>query len=300
VQDPTGGGPGFFASIVLGIVEGLTEFLPVSSTGHLIVADKLLGRSDPTFEVAIQAGAITAIAFLYRRRLLAALRAFVRRPADGDGNGGDGSGGNGRREGGSPGGRRNLLVLLVVAAIPAAVVGLAFERSIEELLFSPTTVATALLAGGVLLLALERLLDRRARAGRPPRRAIEEMTVRQALLIGLCQTAALIPGTSRSGATIAGALLCGFTRPAAAEFSFLVGLPILYGACLVKAVKGWERVSGDLLPDLLIGGAASFVTAVVIVGPFVRFLQHHSFRPFAYYRILAGGAMFALIAAGVL
>ncbi len=284
LQDPVGAAatdpeaPGLVGSLILGVVEGLTEFLPVSSTGHLIVTNRLLGHSDPTFEVAIQAGAITAIAVLYWQKILAALRGIARS--------------EGR-------GRVNLLVLLIVAALPAAVVGVLFDDLIEELLFSAETVATTLIVGGVALLGLERWLAKRAEQGSAGlQHEVENMTLRQALVVGLFQCLALIPGTSRSGATIAGALVLGFRRTAAAEFSFLVGLPILYGACALKAMKDWERISGPLLSDFLVGSAASFVTALVIVGPFVRYLQRHTFAAFAWYRIVAGLLLFALIALG--
>lgn len=278
--DPDPERVGLLGSLILGVVEGLTEFLPVSSTGHLIVTNRLLGHSDPAYEVAIQAGAITAIAVLYWRKLWNAVREITQPGSEG---------------------RVNLLVLLVVAALPAAVLGLAFDDAIEAVLFSPTTVATTLIAGGILLLVLERWLARRVARGEPsPSHEVENMTLRHAVVIGLFQCLALVPGTSRSGATIAGALVLGFRRTAAAEFSFLVGLPILYGACVLKIADDWERLTGPMLEDLLVGAAASFVTALVIVRPFVRYLQRHTFAVFAWYRIAAGLALIVLIAAGVL
>ncbi len=276
---PGGEGPGLLGSLVLGAVEGLTEFLPVSSTGHLIVANRLLGGEDPAYEVAIQAGAITAIAVVYRAKLwTAAKRLFAR----------------------GEGATSNLLVLLVVAAVPAAVAGLLLDHWITSLLFNPTTVGLTLLIGGVALLWIERWLAKREAAGDPPRHEVEAMTLRQAIVIGLFQCLALVPGTSRSGATIAGGLLIGFRRAAAAEFSFLVGLPILYGACSLKIAEHWERMTGPLATDLLVGSVASFATALVVVGPFVRFLQKHTFVPFGWYRIVAGAAILALAASGVL
>lgn len=261
-----GAGIGFLHSVVLGLVEGLTEFLPISSTGHLILVNEIYGRSDPAFEVAIQAGAISAIVLLYWRRLL---RAFLElRPA---------------ARADAP--RRNLWYLIVVAALPASVVGLLFEKRIEALLFTPQVVAIALIAWGVVFLVVEAWWHRR---GDRPGRDIDDMTLRDALWIGCWQTFALIPGTSRSGATIVGGMVTGFDRAPAAEFSFLVGLPILYGACLLKIVKDFERLTGPLLPDLLVASAVSFVTAALVVGAFVRFLRRHTFRPFAWYRIALG------------
>ena len=292
LQDSVGGddAPGLFGAIVLGIVEGLTEFLPVSSTGHLIVANRFLGDADgdPTFEVVVQIGAISAIAWLYRERLWGALWGLLGR---GGANAADGDAKRPR-----PGLQANLLVTIVVAALPAIVLGLLFGDAIEAALFDPWTVVVTMVAGGVLLLVLESWLARRP--GREGPEA-DVIGLRDAFLIGLFQCLALVPGTSRSGATIAGALILGRARGAAAEFSFLVGLPILYGAGLYKGLKDHERVLGPLLLDLLVGMVASFVTALVIVGPFVRYLRGHTFRPFAVYRIVAGVVLAALLAAGL-
>lgn len=283
MNEPEGGAIGLIQAIVLGVVEGVTEFLPVSSTGHLIVSNALFGVSDPTFEIAIQAGAITAIAVLYWRELMAALRDLV--------HGGASDPGEGRP-------RVNLLWLIVVAAIPAAVVGLLFEDKIEALLFNPLTVGIALIAGGVLFLLVERWRDRRSSVDAGQEAGIADMTVRQALLVGGWQCLALVPGASRSGATIVGGLISGMSRTAAAEFSFLVGLPILYGACLLKIAGDFDRMSGPILPSLLVSSAVAFVTAFVVVRAFVRFLQRHTFRPFAYYRLAAGAAIVAMYSAG--
>jgi undecaprenyl-diphosphatase len=269
---------GWFEATVLGIVEGLTEFLPVSSTGHLIVAQRMLGIGDGetanAFAIGIQIGAITAILVLYWRRLFDALKT-VATPTRG---------------------KPNLLWQIFVAAIPAVVVGLLFEDLIDEYLFSSTVVAITLVVGGVLLIVLERYLK-----SRPPRiDALPEMSYRAAFLIGLWQCLALVPGTSRSGATIGGALVLGMSRTAAAEFSFLVGLPILYGASLYKLFKVRETLDGDMLAPFAIGTAVSFVAAIAVVQPFVAFLRRHDFVPFAWYRIVAGAALLVLIAVGYL
>jgi undecaprenyl-diphosphatase len=279
--DEPGGALGWAHSVVLGVVEGLTEFLPVSSTGHLILTDAVLGRSDPAFVIAIQAGAITAIVFLYWRMLWRAvrdLRAGV------------------RTAGVAP--RTNLLVLIAVAAIPATVLGLLFEERIEDFLFSTWAVAVALIVWGVVFLVIERRHDRAVAAGAARDRTLDELTVRDALWIGLWQAFALVPGTSRSGATIIGGMVTGLGRGSAAEFSFLLGLPILYGACVLKLLKDYARLTGPMLPDLLLASAVSFVTAVVVVGAFVRFLRRHTFRPFAWYRIALGLVVLALCASG--
>lgn len=257
----------------LGLVEGLTEFLPVSSTGHLIVANRLLGLKDSPLTIGIQLGAITAILVLYWDRLWQAMLGIVRRGPAAD-------------ERSSP----NLLFQIVVAAVPAATLGLLLDDWIEEQLFSAEFVAVTMAAGGVLLLWLERVLAQRAVATGD----IAAMSYRTAFWIGCFQCLALLPGTSRSGATIAGALLLGMSRTAAAEFSFLIGLPILYGACAVKLLKEWELVSGPLLEPMLVGTGVAFVSALAVVKPFVAFLRNHTFVPFAIYRLLAG----ALLAIG--
>lgn len=270
------GGPeppiGLIDAMVLGLVEGLTEFLPVSSTGHLIVAGHLLGAHSATLEIGIQIGAISAILVLFWRRLWEALVGLPRARATG-----------------SP----NLLLQIVLAALPAAIVGKMCDDWIEARLFTPAVVATTTLIGGVLLLWLERWLR-----GRPPGGAGElpAMGYRTAFWIGVWQCLALIPGTSRSGATIAGGLLLGLSRPAAAEFSFLVGLPILYGACLLKLGKNWAEVTGPLAVPFVIATLFAFLAALVVVRPFVAFLRRHTFVPFAIYRILAG-ALLALACA---
>lgn len=267
----TAGGPPMtlFDAMVLGLVEGVTEFLPISSTGHLIVAQRLLGleegAANNAFSIGIQMGAITAILVLYWRRLLAALQTVLRPTA------------------GAP----NLLWQIAVAAFPAAFLGLLLDDWIDEHLFSVRVVAATLVLGGVLLLVLERWLGRSA----PPARELAQMPYRMALWIGLFQCLALIPGTSRAGATIGGALLLGLSRTAAAEFSFLVGLPILYGASLYKLGRHPELLGGDALLPFVVGMVVSFLSALVVVRPFVHFLRAHTFAPFAWYRIVGGLAL---------
>ncbi|MCR9248524.1 MAG: undecaprenyl-diphosphate phosphatase [bacterium] len=274
-------GPDLVDAVILGIVEGLTEFLPVSSTGHLIVTREFLGLGaspeNNLFVVGIQIGAITAILVLYWRRLLDALRTCLQ-PATGTGD---------TR-------RYNLLWQIAVAAVPAVVLGLLAEDWIDSHLFSAWVVAITMLIGGLLLLLLERLIRHRTSA----REDLGVMTYPVALGIGLFQCLALIPGTSRSGATIAGAMLLGMSRTAAAEFSFLVGLPILYGAAIYKLIKAGDTLDGESLPPFLVGTAISFVSAIVVVKPFVAFLRRHTFAPFAWYRILAGGILGWLCWAG--
>lgn len=264
---------GWIDAVILGVVEGLTEFLPVSSTGHLLVAHHLLGHPPEVialFAIPIQLGAISAIAFLFRDRLVRAARGLAA----------------GER-------RTNLLVAIAVAAVPATVLGLLFEDAIEARFYGPLTIAWATLIGGLVLIALESWLRRR-----PPARPLESLTLDAAFAIGLCQCLALIPGTSRSGATILGALLLGFTRPASAEFSFLVGLPILYGAGLLKLVKSRDAVFGPHGALLALALLVAFLSALFVVKPFVRYLERHTLLPFAWYRLAAGGALLWACLAG--
>lgn len=269
---------GWFEATVLGIIEGLTEFLPVSSTGHLIVAQRMLGlaagESTNAFAIGIQMGAITAILVLYWRRLIDAFRTVL------------------RPEPGKP----NLLLQILIAAIPAIVVGLLCGDWIDANLFSAKVVAYMLIIGGLLLFVLERFLKGRTKAVTE----LSGMSYRTALWIGVWQCLALIPGTSRSGAMIGGALVLGLSRTAAAEFSFLVGLPILYGASIYKLVSARDTLTSDMLSPFVIGTVVSFLAAIAVVKPFVAFLRSHSFAPFAWYRIVAGALLLALIFGGYL
>ena len=276
--DPGLGDPGLglIEALVLGLVEGLTEFLPVSSTGHLIIAQRLLGlpagEGNNVFAIGIQMGAITAILVLYWRRLVGALGTVLQPRAA----------------------EPNLLWQIVLAAFPAALLGLVADDWIDAHLFSIGVVATTMVVGGVLLLWLERW---QRGGGRAPRE-LAGMSYRTAVAIGMFQCLALIPGTSRSAATIAGALLLGLSRTAAAEFSFLVGLPILYGASLYKLGKHHDALAGDALLPFLVGTGVAFLSALVVVRPFVAFLRRHTFAPFAWYRIVGGALIAVALAAG--
>ncbi|HEX6811638.1 MAG TPA: undecaprenyl-diphosphate phosphatase [Planctomycetota bacterium] len=271
-DETTNPGIGLFDALVLGLVEGLTEFLPISSTGHLLVAQRLLGlhASDinNVFVIGIQMGAITAILVLYWRRLLAAAGTLLRPTR------------------GAP----NLLLQIVIAAAPAALLGLACGDWIEEHLFTSRVVAATMVAGGVLLLALEWWERRRTAAPRE----LEQTSYLTAFGIGLFQCLALVPGTSRSAAMIGGALVLGLSRTAAAEFSFLVGLPILFGASSYRLLSLDTGVASDLVAPLAIGTLVAFLSALLVVRPFVHFLRHHTFLPFAWYRV-AGGVVLAAL-----
>ncbi len=263
-------------AVIMGLVEGVTEFLPISSTGHLILTANLFGRQAGAFEIAIQMGAITAILLLYWRRLWDALRQMLQGSEPGRA--------SGEAQQAQP---INLLWLILAAALPPAVLALVFGDFIHAQLFDPAIVATTMVLGGIVFLVLERWHSQRTEDSY---RSMERMTVGQALILGVFQSLALVPGTSRSGAVMVGALVLGFRRTAAAEFSFLVGLPLLYGASVREL---WDRGLGEApVDEFLIALVASFLSALVVVKPFLYFLKNHTFVPFAWYRILAGTVVF--------
>ena len=252
-----------FHALILGIVEGLTEFLPVSSTGHLILAGDLLGYQDAragVFFVAIQTGAMLAVVWEYRARFFSVDPALW----------------------------RNLLV----AFLPAAALGLLFGGFIKAHLFGPVPVALAFIAGGVVILLVERG-DRVARVA-----STRAMTWLDALKVGAAQCFALIPGTSRSGATIIGGMLFGLSRPAATEFSFFLAVPTLVAAGAYDLWKNRALFSADDLGMFAVGLAASFVSAFVVIRWLVRYVATHDFRPFAWYRIAFGALVLATAYAG--
>ena len=258
-----------FQAAILGAVEGLTEFLPVSSTGHLILtahAMGLTGRVMDDFEIVIQAGALLAVLWLYRGRVLEVLRGLTRP--------------------GSPG--WNLLLGLFVAFLPAAVLGLLLHHKIEEHLFGPIPVAAALLVGGVVMVLFER--HRRARGQNPATDEVDRIPIRVAFLIGLAQCLSLWPGTSRSMVTILAALLLGCSAVAAAEFSFLLALPTLGAATLYGFLKSREALLGGSVgaPAMVVGLAVAAVVATIAIRSFIRWLTKHGLEPFGWYRIALG------------
>ena len=245
-------------AFLLGIVEGLTEFLPISSTGHLILAGDLLGfngEQAKVFHVAIQTGAMLAVLWEYRARFFAVDPALWRN--------------------------------LAVAFVPAAVLGLAFGGAIKQFLFSPVPVALAFIVGGLIIL----LVERRPRAARIE--STRAMTWQDALKVGIAQCFALIPGTSRSGATIIGGMLFGLSRPAATEFSFFLAVPTLVAAGAYDLWKHRALFSVADLDMFAVGLAMSFVSAFVVIRWLVRYVATHDFRPFAWYRIAFGLAVLA-------
>jgi undecaprenyl-diphosphatase len=249
-------------ALVLGIVEGVTEFLPVSSTGHLIVASRLVDfpeGSRDTFDIFIQLGAILAVVWHFRRDLLGLAAAAPHDAA-----------------------ARRIVMRVGLAFVPAALAGFLWHRAIETHLFTPRVVATSLIVGGLVIVAVER------RAWRFSTVRMDQTTWRQALAIGGAQVVSLIPGVSRAGATIIGAMFAGLDRPVATQFSFYLSIPTMCAASLYSLVKarhllGWS----DALP-FAIGFIAAFVSALIVVRAFITFVQRHRFTGFGYYRIVAG------------
>ncbi|MBI0326100.1 undecaprenyl-diphosphate phosphatase [Burkholderia plantarii] len=253
-------------ALILGVVEGLTEFLPVSSTGHLIVAGSFLdfnADQAKTFDVVIQFGAILAVCWEYRRRIGTVVAGLPSRPE-----------------------ARRFALNVVIATLPAIVLALLLEKAIKRVLFSPVPVAFALVAGGAVILWAEA----RQRERREPARvtSIDALTPLDALKVGLAQCCALIPGVSRSGSTIIGGMLAGLDRRVATEFSFFLAIPIIFGATLYETVKDWHAFSADSIGLFAIGLVAAFVSAFACVRWLLRYVASHDFTVFAWYRIVFG------------
>ena len=247
---------------ILGLVEGATEFIPVSSTGHLIVVSNWLGLVDErakTFNIFIQLGAILAIVWLYRTRLARSVTE-ARRDSAG----------------------RRLIINLMVAFLPSAIVGFLAHDWIKSRLFNPAVVAVALIVGGILILLIERW---------GPRSVVDDVNqvpTRSAFGVGLAQVLSLIPGTSRSGATIMGGYALGLSRTAATEFSFFLAIPVMFAATGYDLLKSWALLAAPDLPMFAVGFVVSFVSALIVVRLFVSYVSKHSFRAFAWYRIVLG------------
>jgi undecaprenyl-diphosphatase len=249
-------------ALILGIVEGLTEFLPVSSTGHLILAGQLLGFNDEkgkVFEIAIQFAAILAVVWEYRRRLWHTLVSIKSEPVS-----------------------QRLAVNMIVAFLPAAILGFVFLKQIKAYLFNPIVVASAFIIGGFLILWAER------REHRVHAETIDDMTWRDALKVGFAQAVAMIPGTSRSGATIIGGLFFGLSRRAATEFSFFLAIPTMFAATFYDVYKHRALFNAGDLDLFAVGGVVSFISAFLAVRGLLRFISRHDFAVFAYYRIVFG------------
>jgi undecaprenyl-diphosphatase len=262
--------PDILIAILLGIIEGVTEFLPVSSTGHLVLATELMGFDAArwaVFNIAIQPGAILAIVVLYWRTFLAVGTGLLRWEAS------------------SVAFVRNLLI----AFVPAVVLGLAFSDQIDALLQNGVVIAWALIVGGVAILIVERLAKTDNVLG------IAGVTVPQSIKIGLVQCLAMVPGVSRSGATIMGAMALGIDRRTAADFSFFLALPTLTGATVLQLFKHRADISVGDVQLIAVGFIVSFVVALAVIKAFMAVVTRHGFAPFAWYRIVAGSAALVLL-----
>ncbi len=262
-------------AILLGIVEGLTEFIPVSSTGHLILATRFLGYQEKPWEVfniVIQLPAILAVVVLYWRTFADVLFGVLRREAE----------------------ATRFVVNLVVAFIPAAILGVLLKKHIDALMETPQVVAWALVIGGVAILVIEKL------SSQGEYQRIGTMPLGKALAIGFMQCISMIPGVSRSGATIMGALSMGVNRRTAAEFSFFLAVPTMFGATAKQLWDHRQELAAGSGPvgwnEIAIGSAVSFVVALIVIKAFVTFVGRSGFGPFAWYRIVAGLAALALMA----
>jgi undecaprenyl-diphosphatase len=264
---------------ILGIVEGLTEFLPISSTGHLILSSSLLGfrgENVATFEIAIQTGAMLAVIWEYRRKLIDTVAGIARERT-----------------------AQRFALNVIVAFLPAVVFGLAFGSFIKAKLFHPVPVATAFLVGGLIILWVEarhrRAFGERDLEGRRLARVetVDDMTVVDALKVGLVQCLAMIPGTSRSGATIIGGMLFGLSRRAATEFSFYLAIPTLIGAGVYSLWKQRGILTTADLPLFAVGFVFAFVSALLCIRWLIRYISTHDFTVFAWYRIVFGVVVLA-------
>ncbi|MCC6719154.1 MAG: undecaprenyl-diphosphate phosphatase [Acetobacteraceae bacterium] len=256
--------------VLLGVLEGLTEFIPVSSTGHLILMEAVIGFQGPpgrVFDIAIQLGAILAVVVLYFRRLLDVLLGLRHDPA-----------------------ARHFTLAVLLAFLPAAAIGAAAHGFIKAVLFSPWVVAVSLVVGGIAILLIERARPQ------PRIHAIEQLPLGRALAIGFIQCLAMIPGVSRSGATIMGALLLGVDRRTSAEFSFFLAIPTMFGATVYDLYKNRAglNLDGGLL--IAVGFIAAFLVALLVVRALIGFITRHGFAPFAWYRIALGLLALVLLA----
>ena len=248
-------------AFVLGLVEGITEFLPISSTGHLIIAGDLLNFNNDKgkiFEIVIQLGAILAVCWEYRAKIGQVLATTNQKSS------------------------QRLIVNLGLAFLPAALIGLALHHQINEYLFKPLTVACALILGGIAILIIERI------APQPTIANTDEMDWKHALKIGFAQTVALIPGVSRSGATILGGILFGVSRSAATEFSFFLAIPIMFAATAFELLSNRNLLSWQDTDLFAVGFITAFISALLVIKLFIRYVAKHNFTGFAWYRIVFG------------
>jgi undecaprenyl-diphosphatase len=257
-------------AVILGVVEGLTEFLPISSTGHLILVGDLLNFNDErgkAFEVIIQFGAILAVCWEFREKLLKVALSFTSSP-------------NSRR----------FVFNLLIASVPAMGLAFLFGKYIKAVLFAPVPVASAFIVGALIIFWAERRQER-ASLAKSRIHSVDDLSPLDAFKVGLAQCAALIPGTSRSGATIIGGMLFGLPRTVATEFSFFLAIPVIGGATAYELLKLWKNpvaISGEFSLAITIGFVSAFISAFICVRWLIHYVAHHNFVPFAWYRIAFG------------
>jgi len=269
-----------FVAFVLGLVEGLTEFAPVSSTGHMIIVDDTLLHSKElfssevanTFKVVIQLGSILAAVIVFKDRFLSL---FGLKKISPDGNG--------------PG-HKLRLSQVIVGLLPAGVLGLLFDDHIDEYLFSINTVLIGLVAGALLMIAADWF-----RPGKPKVSSVDQITYRQAFLIGLFQCISLWPGFSRSGSTISGGVLLGLSHRAASDFTFIMAVPIMAGASSLSLLKHWQYITVDTLPFFIVGFINAFVFALLAIRFFLKLINKIKLVPFALYRIVLAALLYFLV-----
>jgi len=264
----------WFVAALLGVVQGLTEFLPVSSTAHLLLGARLLKFEDPggVFTVMIQLGAVLAVMWLYRAKILDVLTGL---PSDPD--------------------ARHFVLMIGIAFLPAVVAGLLFAGFVKRVLYeSPAVIAVSFVVGGVIMLVVERTRPA------PTIMSAEHTSLLRALAIGACQVLALIPGVSRSGATIVGAMVLGLDRAAAAEFSFFLAMPTMTAAFAHDLLDARQHLGAERLEEIAVGFVFAFVAALLVVRPFLAVVRRVGFVPFAWYRIAAGAVIIAAVLMGLL
>ena len=269
--------PALLQAALLGVVQGLTEFLPVSSTAHLLIGERLLGFEDPgsVFTEMIQLGSVLAIVWLYRDKVIGVVMGLPTRPE-----------------------ARRFALMLLVAFVPAIVVGLVASDYVESVLHkSFAVIAVAFIAGGVVMLIVGWSVPARRHA---LVRRVEDTSLGRALGVGLVQVLALVPGVSRSGATIVGGQMAGLDRATSAEFSFFLAMPTLAAAFAHSAFALRHQITVDRLSEVTVGFVMAFVASLLVVKPFLSYVSRHGFAPFAWYRIVAGVGILTAQAAGLL
>jgi undecaprenyl-diphosphatase len=260
----------YLVAALLGVIQGLTEFLPISSTAHLLIAGRLVGYEDPAFTVMIQSGSMLAILWLYRVKIAGVVRGL---PSDRS--------------------AQRFALMLVVAVVPALVAGALLGEYIQTVLYeSVRVIAGAFIVGGLVMLVVERFRPA------PVVLEAEHTPTARAFGVGVCQVLALVPGVSRSGATIVGGMLMRLDRPAAAEFSFFLAMPTMAAAFGYELMQVRTSLSPDRATEIVIGFVMAFIASAAVVKPFLSFVRRSGFAPFAWYRIVVGVGLLALFPAG--